>query len=176
MTTRCPSRPVQRRVLLCWQLVPPSPDSGPRHAPRNPVVVSALPPARPPVYRRVARGATVRRSRVLAASPSLLSHLMSPRVSKSSFLGTTLSSLVDRCAPLKSSWQNRKDPSRLVPQAQPSPSRVSSSGPSRSPSSSRPLLHRALSWRWTRDRRNDAEDTLASASPGTPCRLDGCSR
>src|SRR5262247_3742683 len=51
--------------------------------------VSALPPARPPVYRRVARGATVRRSRVLAASPSLLSHLMSPRVSKSSFLATT---------------------------------------------------------------------------------------
>src|SRR5262250_396747 len=103
MTTRCPSRPVQRRVLLCSPLGSFWPDSGPPHEPRNPAVASALPPARPPVYRRVARGATVRRSRVLAASPSLLSHLMSPRVSKSSFLATTLSSLVDRCAHLKSS-------------------------------------------------------------------------
>src|SRR5215467_14901130 len=53
------------------------------HAPRNAAVASALRPARPPVYRRVARGSTVRRSRVLAAWPSLVSPLMSPIVSKS---------------------------------------------------------------------------------------------
>src|SRR5262249_11694562 len=50
---------------------------GPPHEPRNPAVASALPPARPPVYWRVARGATVRRSRVLAAWSSLLSPLTS---------------------------------------------------------------------------------------------------
>src|SRR5215467_9662284 len=99
-------------------------------APRNAAVASAMRPARPPVYRRVARGSTVRRSRVLAAWPSLVSPLMSPRVSKS-YASRGLSR-PPCCTPSPSiiSRRSLRAPEEFLTEASGS---------------------EAFSWRWTRD-------------------------